>query len=104
MALNASLGQLEIPREPAGGILRRPGCEAFVMTVYLPIEGSQQQLLPASQPLGPVDLDEISSVTVRLRSRGDPQKLISNAYELACQPLARRQYLTHQDLADRHGA
>ena len=74
------------------------------MTVYLPIDGSQQGLLPASQPAGPVDPNEISSVTVRLRSRGDPKKLASKAYELARQPLARRQYLTHQDLADQHGA
>jgi hypothetical protein len=71
------------------------------MTVYLPIDGSQQGLLPASQSAGPVDPNEISSVTVRLRSRGDPKTLISKAYELARQPLAQRQYLTHQDLADR---
>ena len=74
------------------------------MTVYLPIAGSQQALLPASQPAGPVDPNEISSVTVRLRSRGDPKELASKAYELARQPLAQRQYLTHQDLADQHGA
>src|ERR1700726_2411662 len=74
------------------------------MTVYLPIAGSQQGLLPASEPAGPVDPNEISSVTVRMRSRGDPKKLISQAYELARQPLAQRQYLTHQDMADQHGA
>ena len=60
------------------------------MTVYLPIDGSQQGLLPASEPAGPVDPNEISSVTVRLRSRGDSKKLISKAYELARQPLAQR--------------
>ena len=45
------------------------------MTEYLPIAGSQQGLLPASQPVGPVDPNEISSVTIRLRSRGDAQKV-----------------------------
>lgn len=73
------------------------------MTVYVPVDGSQRDLLPGSRPAGPVDLNEISSITVRLRSRGDPRKLVSKAYELARQPLAHRQYLTHQELADQHG-
>jgi kumamolisin len=51
-----------------------------------------------------VDPNEISSLTIRLRSRGDPKQLVSKAYELARQPLAQRQYLTHTDLADQHGA
>jgi len=74
------------------------------MTVYVPVGGSQRTLLPGSQSAGPVDPNEISSLTVRLRSRGDPRTLVSKAYELARQPLAQRQYLTHQDLADQHGA
>jgi hypothetical protein len=74
------------------------------MPAYVPVDGSQRALLPGSQPAGPVDLDEMSSLTVRLRSRGNPKTLVSKAYELARQPLAKRQYLTQQDLADQHGA
>lgn len=74
------------------------------MPAYVPVSGSQRDLLPASHQSGPVDPNEISSITVRLRSRGDPKTLASKAYELARQPLAQRQYLTHQDLADQHGA
>ena len=74
------------------------------MPAYVPVGGSQRDLLQGSQAAGPVDPNEISSITVRLRSRGDPKKLASKAYELARQPLAQRQYLSHQDLADQHGA
>jgi kumamolisin len=74
------------------------------MTAYVPVGGSQRALLPGSEPAGPVDPNEISSLTIRLRSRGDPKTLVSKAYELARQPLAHRQYLTRQDLADQHGA
>jgi kumamolisin len=74
------------------------------MTAYVPVGGTQRALLPGSQPAGPVDPNEISSLTVRLRSRGDPKQLVSKAYELARQPLSQKQYLTHTDLADQHGA
>jgi kumamolisin len=83
---------------------RRNHTTGIVMTVYVPVGGSQRTLLPGSQPVGPVDPNEIASLTIRLRSRGDPKTLVSKAYELARQPLAQRQYLTHQDLADQHGA
>jgi kumamolisin len=74
------------------------------MTVYVPIAGSTRTLLPNSRPAGPVDPNEMASLTVRLRSRGDPAALVSKAYELASKPLAQRQYLTHDELEKQHGA
>ena len=74
------------------------------MSVYVPLGGSHRTPLPGSEPAGPVDLDEIATVTVRLRSRDDIGKLVSKAHDLGHQPLAQRRYLTHQDLANQHGA
>ncbi len=74
------------------------------MSVYVPIGGSQRSLLPNSRAAGPVDPNEMASVTVRLRSRSDPAALVAKAYELASKPLAQRQYLTHEELEKQHGA
>jgi kumamolisin len=74
------------------------------MSVYVPIGGSTRALLPNSRAAGPVDPNEIASVTVRLRSRGDPAALAAKAYEIASKPLAQRQYLTHAELEKQHGA
>jgi kumamolisin len=69
---------------------------------FLP--GSKKTLLPNSRLAGPVDASEIATVTVRVRSMGKPEDLTKLAYELASQPLASRKYLSHADLAARHGA
>lgn len=74
------------------------------MSVYVPIGGTTRALLPNSHAAGPVDPNEITSVTVRLRSRGDPAALAAKAYEIASKPLAQRQYLTHAQLEQQHGA
>jgi kumamolisin len=74
------------------------------MTVYVPLPGSKRNLLPHSRPAGPTDPSEIASVTVRLRSVGDPESLAQKAYNLANTPIAERKYLTHQELEQQHGA
>jgi hypothetical protein len=74
------------------------------MAVYVPLPGSKRALLPNSRPAGPVDSSEITTVTVRVRSRGKPQDLAKMAYDLASQPLADRKYLTHDQLENQHGA
>jgi kumamolisin len=74
------------------------------MTVYTPLPGSKRALLPNSRLAGPVDPSEIASVTVRVRSAGDPASLAQKAYELAKVPLAMRKYLTHDELERQHGA
>jgi kumamolisin len=46
----------------------------------------------------------MASVTVRVRSAGNPDALAKKAYELANTPLAQRTYLTHAELEQQHGA
>jgi hypothetical protein len=74
------------------------------MPTYVTLPGSKQTLLPNSLAAGPVDKSEIASVTVRVRSAGDPKALAKMAYELAGTPLAKRKYLTYEELETQHGA
>jgi kumamolisin len=74
------------------------------MTVYVPLPGSKKSLLPNSRPAGPVNPSELASLTVRVRSAGDPKALEKRVYEQAAKPLAKREYLTHEQLAEQHGA
>ena len=74
------------------------------MTVYVPLPGSKKSLLPNSRPAGPVNPSELASLTVRVRSAGDPKALQKRVYEQAAKPLAKREYLTHEQLAEQHGA
>jgi kumamolisin len=74
------------------------------MNGYVPVPGSQKSLLPNSRPAGPVNPSELASLTVRVRSKGDPKALEKRVYEQAAKPLAKRQYLTHEQLAEQHGA
>jgi kumamolisin len=60
--------------------------------------------MPNSRPAGSINPAEITSVTVRVRSAGDPQALVEKAYELATTPIAKRKYLTHAELEEHHGA
>lgn len=74
------------------------------MSVYVPLNGSKRELLPNSHAAGPVDLSEIASLTIRVRSVGDPMDLVQRAHELGRTPVAERRYLTHAELAEQHGA
>lgn len=74
------------------------------MPAYVPLPGSARTLMSNSRAAGPVDPSEIASITVRVRSGGDPAALARKAYDLASTPLARRQYLTHAELEQQHGA
>ncbi len=74
------------------------------MAVYIPLPGSKRTLLPNSRPAGPINSSEITSVTVRVRSAGDPEALAKKAYDLAGTPMAKRKYLTHEELEKQHGA
>jgi kumamolisin len=73
------------------------------MAVYIPLPGSQRNLLPNSRLAGPINLSEIASLTVRLRSVGDPEALVRKTYDLAATPLATRKYLTHAELEKQFG-
>src|SRR5215475_1901122 len=74
------------------------------MSVYVPLNGSKRELLPNSRAAGPADLSEIVSLTIRVRSVGDPAQLAQQAHELGRTPVADRRYLTHAELAELHGA
>jgi kumamolisin len=74
------------------------------MAVYVPLPGSKRSLLADSRPAGPVNPSEIASVTVRVRSSGEPGALAKRVYEQATKPLADRTYLTREELAAQHGA
>jgi kumamolisin len=74
------------------------------MVVYVPVPGSKKSLLANSRPAGPVNPSELASLTVRVRSAGDPKALEKRVYEQAAKPLAKREYLTHEELAEQHGA
>lgn len=74
------------------------------MAVYVPLPGSQKSLLPNSRPAGAVNRSELDSLTVRVRSAGDPKALAKRVYEQAAKPFAEREYLTHEQLAEQHGA
>lgn len=74
------------------------------MAVYVPLPGTKKSLLPNSRSAGPVNPSELASLTVRVRSAGDPKALEKRVYEQAAKPLAKREYLTHEQLAEQHGA
>ena len=74
------------------------------MAAHVPLPGSKRTLMPNSRPAGSINPAEITSVTVRVRSAGDPQSLVTKAYELANTPIAKRKYLTHEELEANHGA
>jgi kumamolisin len=74
------------------------------MAVYVPLAGSKKSLLPNSRHAGPVNPSELTTLTVRVRSAGDPKALEKRVYEQAARPLAEREYLTHEQLAEQHGA
>jgi kumamolisin len=61
-------------------------------------------LLPHSRAAGPIDPSEIESITVRVRSAGDPAALEKRVYEQSQLPLKDRTYLTREELAAQHGA
>src|SRR5262249_47455787 len=69
-----------------------------LMPNYVPLPGSRRSLLPKSRPAGPIDPSEIVSVTVRVRSSGNPKALAARAYDLANTKIADRKYMTHPEL------
>jgi kumamolisin len=74
------------------------------MPGYVTLPGSKRLLLPNSRPAGPIDPSEISSLTIRVRSAGDPAALEKRVYEESQKPLKDRTYLTRDQLAQQHGA
>jgi kumamolisin len=71
---------------------------------YVALPGSERQLIPGSQVVGPVDPSETFEVTIRLRSRASDADLAAQAAALGATPPAERSYLTPEQLAERYGA
>jgi kumamolisin len=74
------------------------------MAGYVPLPGSKRSLLPNSRPVGAIDPSEVDSITVRVRSSGDPKALEKRVYEQSKKPVKDRTYLTREELAKKHGA
>src|SRR5690349_7374663 len=74
------------------------------MRHHVTLPGSARTLLPNSRPAGPVDPNEIVSLSVRTRSSGNPTELAKLVQEQAALPLAKRKYLTREQLAEQFGS
>jgi kumamolisin len=74
------------------------------MAAHVTLPGSKRTLLANSRPAGPVDPKEIASLTVRIRSVGDPAALEKRVQQQSRLPLADRTYLSRAELALSHGA
>ena len=71
---------------------------------FVTLHGSQRRPLPNSRAAGPVDPTEVTSVTIRLRPVNDLADLAATVERLYARPLAKRTYLTREELTHRHGA
>ena len=74
------------------------------MPAFVTLPGSNRHKRPNSPEIGPVDPAHVSTLTIRVRSEGSLADLEKIAYDLARQPLAKRKYLTHEQLERLHGA
>lgn len=74
------------------------------MAQFVTLPGSQRNLLPNSRLAGPVDRSETISFTVRVRSRGNLDRLKHWVKTESGKPLAERRYFTHEQLTSRYGS
>src|ERR1019366_8732697 len=76
----------------------------MAITRFATLPGSQRKPLANSRPAGPADPSEITNITVRLRPVNDIAALTATVEKLYARPLAKRTYLTRDELTHRHGA
>jgi kumamolisin len=74
------------------------------MTTFVSLPKSQRKLLPNSRLTGRVDPSETASLTIHVRSAGDPKALEAEVLKQSKLPLSQRKYLTREELAKQHGA
>jgi kumamolisin len=74
------------------------------MAKYVPLAGSNRELLPDSRPAGPIDRSRIASLTIHVRSGGDMKELEKQVQQQASLPLSQRTYLTHDEFAKQYGS
>lgn len=73
-------------------------------TRFVTLNGSQRRPLANSRAAGPADPAEVTSLTIRLRPVNDIAALAATVEKLYARPLAKRTYLTRDQLTHRHGA
>ena len=85
-------------------VLKKSGTKISSSPAYVPLPGSQRHLMPNSRPAGPVNSSEIVSLTIRTRPASNTNDLERQVKKLYAQPLSKRKYLSHEQLAKAHGA
>ena len=73
-------------------------------TRFVTLPGSQRKPLANSRAAGPADPAEITNITVRLCPVNALDALAASVEKIYARPLAKRTYLTRDELARRHGA
>ncbi|HEX4423338.1 MAG TPA: S53 family peptidase [Kofleriaceae bacterium] len=71
---------------------------------FVPLPRSQRELLTNSRSTGPINPEELATITIRTRAKapaGDLEKFVDALY---AKPLADRTYLTRAELAAQYGA
>jgi kumamolisin len=71
---------------------------------YVALPGSERQLIPGAQEVGPSDPNEVVEVTMRLRARESDAQIDAEVATLGAQLPADRTYLTPDEYTARYGA
>jgi kumamolisin len=71
---------------------------------YVALPGSERQLVPGAQAVGPSDPTEVIEVTIRVRSRAPSGQLEALVDALGATPPAERTYLTPEQFTATYGA
>ena len=71
---------------------------------HVKLAGSKRIIHPQGLPTGPIDPEEIASLTVRLRSCAGPAQLGKRVQEIYALPLRKRKYMSREELAEQYGA
>lgn len=74
------------------------------MTAYVTLPKSARSLLPNSRSAGSVDLTQMASLTIRVRSSGDLIDLEKHVYAQSQLTVDKRNYLTRAEFASRYGS
>src|SRR3954463_4091935 len=74
------------------------------MPAYVGLPSSKRKLLPNSRLAGNVQLNEMASLTIHVRSGGDFGKLEAEVLKQSDLPIDKRKYLTREELKDQFGA
>jgi kumamolisin len=77
---------------------------AKMTTSRVELQGSHREPVAGAKPVGAVDLKEQAHVTLRLARKTSQKEIDRLVDDVASQPIAKRKYLTQNELAELHGA